>query len=135
MIWPFRKYHLCSVISIQITMGKAAPVIQIHEPFHIFSIHPESVPAVFQIKICIMTIQKSRQCRILRLFHPSFDLKRIGAAFNQLRNIRKSTYILWTEKIMSFPVALCPIRKTARLGTSSPIAAASADHTAHKTLT
>ncbi len=131
-------HHLPAIVSEIVSVLPLAADIQSGQGFHILFFHLELSLGMLQKPIYIFSIDGGHSCRILRLFHPSLNLKRVYAGPHQFREMFKSTQILQAQWVIFFSVygpagALCLIGQPAGLGASSPVAAAAAQNTAEQT--
>ena len=132
MVWPVRAEHAGAVMLSVISCVRASSIIQIHEHFPVFGSHPESLPALLQIKIRISAVHRSDSRHIFRFLHPSFNLKRINPRIDKIRDQFQRAHIFQTHIILLSP-AYRP-RKPAGLSALSPVSAAPSDHTAQQAL-
>ena len=132
MVGTIQCKHIPSVLTeIVAGMGISA-VIQIHQHFPVLVAYRKMVSSISEIKVNIFPVHGSHTDYIFRLFHSSFDFKRINSCFNQIRNQLKGTDVFQTQIV--FLLSICCIRKSARLGTLPSVATPSTNHAAEKAL-
>ena len=132
MVGTIQCKHIPSVLTeIVAGMGISA-VVQIHQHFPVLVAYRKMVSSISEIKVNIFPVHGSHTGYIFRLFHSSFDFKRINSCFNQIRNQLKGTDVFQTQIV--FLLSICCIRKSARLGTLPSVATPSTNHAAEKAL-
>ena len=85
------------------------------------------------IEICVLPVHPGNLPDVVRLFHPSLDLKGIHPRLDQLRDQGKGAQILHAQNILLLSFSH-PVRQPAGLGTLSPVPAPASDQTAHQAL-
>ena len=125
-----------------IARGKTSPVKEIQQFLFILRLHIISLQAIFKTAIQILPVNPNNTGRIPWALHPSFNLQRKYARFQNLGKNIQCTKVFHAENtflilfIDGGPIFLfChPVGQAAGLGAASSVAAAASDQTAHKTL-
>src|SRR5699024_8992696 len=134
-----RCYHLRPVMNLIITPAESVSLIKIQQFLPVLFLHIVSRWIIF-IQIQIFPVNGRHPCRILRPFHPSFNLQGVNPCIQNLWKDINSTHIFWTSEICVFSVApcvsffSCRVSKLAVLWASAAVSAFSARSTADSVL-